>query len=594
MTAAWRIVRRGAILAAFAAAGIAHLPEQVHAAVPASNQTSHTGATLRAGLWTLWHDKEISIAPAAGTGASLRMCESCPMAPLARATQVRAQADRLVVDGDRDAASIWIGGSVRLAAHGETVTLHNPIRISARAGELVLAVTLPVESYVERVVASESGAADSPESLKALAIVVRSFALHLAHGHADYDLCDSTHCQLLHWGGNAGRDGAAHAATLTTAGETLWFQGKRAEAWFHQNCGGRTASPSEIWPETNRKPMPWLASRADNYCIRNGAREWSASLSLAEMTAALARQGLVRPGWNSLTVERRGESGRAVTLLAGSTEISAEDFLLAVGRTLGWDRILSTWFEVSRQGDRFGFHGRGSGHGVGLCQAGAAAMGSQGRDANQILAQYFPGALAADENTGLTWQRIQGQGLRLETLDPADSAYLPQLSQALGEAENRSGLKGGELFIVRAFPSTSAYRDATLAPGWVAAFTEGNWAATQPLRTLAERKLLVPILRHEFLHVLVESQTGANAPLWLREGLVECWGGDAEPAGRVPALKLEEVDGALAHSATEAQSAAAHHAAGWYAGRLLTHFGREQVLGWLHSGVPASAIKALK
>ena len=46
--------------------------------------------------------------------------------------------------------------------------------------------------------AKAAGALDSAESMKALAIVVRSFALHEKHGHADYDLCDSTHCQLLH------------------------------------------------------------------------------------------------------------------------------------------------------------------------------------------------------------------------------------------------------------------------------------------------------------------------------------------------------------------------------------------------------------
>ena len=79
--------------------------------------------------------------------------------------------------------------------------------------------------------------------MKALAIVVRSFALHEAHGHTDYDLCDSTHCQLLHWGSNGGRAAAAHAATLATAGETLWFHGQRALAYFGKDCGGRTASP---------------------------------------------------------------------------------------------------------------------------------------------------------------------------------------------------------------------------------------------------------------------------------------------------------------------------------------------------------------
>jgi stage II sporulation protein D len=606
-----RVFHRTCILTALFAAAMGSAPIQSSSS---AEPLPHSAATLRIGLWTLWHDKQITVTPAVEQGATLRICPSCPASPLARSTPIRASGNRITLPGNREAASLWLAGPVTLAAHSETLTLRNPIRITARSGELVLAVTMPVESYVERVVASESGPADSAESLKALAIVVRSFALHQAHGHADYDLCDSTHCQLLHWSGERRLNAAgmprapsfplfsgervgshaAHAATLATAGETLWFHGQRAEAWFHQNCGGRTAAPSEIWPETASKPMPWLASRADSYCTANGAREWTVTLSTTDLTTALAAQGLVRPGWTALTVERRGESGRAVTIRVGSTRISAEDFRLAVGRALGWNRILSTWFEVTQQGDRFLFHGRGSGHGVGLCQAGAAAMATEGRNVTQILAQYFPGAQAADEATGQPWQTLPGQGFALETLAPADSAYLPQVSQALAQAESHSGLQPAQPITVRAFPSTPAFRDATLAPGWVAAFTEGNWTATQPLRTLAARKLLVPVLRHEFLHALVEIQAAANTPLWLREGLVEVWSGDGEPASPAPALKLGEVDRALGLAGSELQSTSAHRAAGWYAQRLLTRFGRAQVVAWLRSGVPANALAEIE
>jgi stage II sporulation protein D len=563
--------------------------------LPGQTPSAHSQATLRVGLWTLWHDKALTFSPAQDGATTVRICDhgnSC--APAARATQtlIRATGSRLALGKGTDAASIEIVGPISLSAHGETVTLRNPLRVSARNGELVLAVSLPVETYVERVVASESGPADSAESLKALAVVVRSFALHEAHGHGDYDLCDSTHCQLLHWGGGGNRQ-AAHAATLSTAGETLWFHGQRAEAWFHQNCGGRTASPAEVWPakgkEAGRHPMPWLVSRVDPYCTAGGAREWSASIALADLTAALANAGLVRPGWKSLAVAARGESGRAVGLRIGSTEISAEDFRLAVGRAMGWGKILSTWFEVSAQGDRFLFHGRGSGHGVGLCQAGAAAMSVAGRDYGQILEQYFPGANAADEATGLAWQSLSGQGFRLETLSASDASYLPQVSQALADAESRSGLQPAETITVRAFHSTPAFRNATLAPGWVAAFTEGSWIGTQPLATLESRKLLGSVMRHEFLHALVEAYAVSTTPLWLREGLAEAWSGSPR-GGASPELKLDQVDQGLAHASTEAQSEAAHHAAEWYAQQLLDHYGRAQVLGLLHNGVPANIL----
>src|ERR1035437_2151692 len=207
---------------------------------PAAKPASHPAATLRVGLWTLWHDKEVAVAPGPDGNATLRPCESCAAAPLTRPTQIRASGDRLALADSGEAAAVWLAGPIALTAHGERLTLGNPVRIAAHNGELVLTVTLPVESYVERVVASESGSADGPESLKALAIVVRSFALHQKHGHAEYDLCDSTHCQLLHWAGNSEHRAAAHAATLATAGETLWFHSQRAAAWFHQDCGGRT------------------------------------------------------------------------------------------------------------------------------------------------------------------------------------------------------------------------------------------------------------------------------------------------------------------------------------------------------------------
>jgi stage II sporulation protein D len=336
-----------------------------------------------------------------------------------------------------------------------------------------------------------------------------------------------------------------------------------------------------------------LVSRADSYCQRAGSSEWSATLTRAELTQALAATGLAAPGWMSLTVAKRGESGRATVLLVGSAEIPAESFRLAVGRALGWNRIRSNWFEVAPQGDGFLFHGRGSGHGVGLCQAGSAEMAREGRGYREILAQYFPGATLGEETTGANWQSLSGQGFALETSEAADAAFLPILAHALAEAESRSGLSPDGTITVRAYRSTPAFRDATLAPGWVAAFAEGDQIAVQPLRTLATRKLLAGTLRHEFLHALVEARATAQTPLWLREGLVEAWSGNALRE-RKPALTPEQIEQKLAHSTSEAESEAAHRAAGWYAQQLLDRFGREQIVGWLRSGVPQSALAALR
>jgi stage II sporulation protein D len=583
-----------------------HQTEVVAAVIP-QEQSNVARETLRVGMWTLWHDHKVTLSPASPDHRlTLRTCADCATLAFGEPATIRAEGDALTLtasDKKLNAARIWLTGPVTLTAHGETVTLRDPIAIAARAGALVIVVTLPVESYVERVVASESGAADSAESMKALAIVVRSFALHETHGHADYDLCDSTHCQLLHWGSNGERGAQAHAATLATAGETLWFHGQRALAYFGKDCGGHTASPEEIWPHA--KPVSYLPSQTDQFCTRDGGREWASEITRADLTAALATHGLAAPGWQNITIARRGESGRAVTLKLDNTEVGADAFRLAVGESLGWNKIPSTWFEVSHHGDSFAFHGRGWGHGVGLCQKGAAIMAQQGRPAGEILQQYFPGTQTADEASGRKWMSFTGDGFVLESLEAGDAAYLPDLNRARAEATERSGLHATASFTVRAFASTPAFRRATLAPGWVAAFTEGDWIGTQPLRTLAARQLLRDTMRHEFLHALVEQQAGQRAPLWLREGLVEVWseatGGASSLSARqsgaapgaAPKLSPEVVNDTLAYAATEAESTAAHRAAEWYAAQLLVRYGRTQVVEWLKSDVPAGIISTL-
>lgn len=552
--------------------------------------------TLRVGVWTLWHDREVKLIPAGPEHSiSLRTCSGCAAIAVTRSASIRAAGDALVLTGTGRAGSarrVSITAPVTLAAHGVTLTLLWPLVATSRSGTLILSVTMPIESYVERVVASESDDTDSTASLEALAIVVRTFALHQFHGHTDYDLCDSTHCQLVRWNAGAARLAMSHAAALATSGETLWFQGRPALAYFGKDCGGYTASPAEIWP--GARPVPYLPAHPDLYCTRDGGHEWSSEIALSDLTATLAARGLAPPGWRNLTVAQRGPSGRAVMLRADSTAIPAEQFRLAVGESLGWDRIPSTWFEVRRQGDKFLFHGRGWGNGVGLCQRGAATMAAAGSSLAEILEQYFPGAQAADEATGRAWRSFRGQGFQLESLEPADAAYLPELARARAEASERSGLNASAPFTVRAFASTPAFRSATLAPGWVAAFTQGNWIATQPLRTLAARHLLAETMRHEFLHALVEQEAGPNAPLWLREGLVEVWADRAGASNQPPALSCDAVDAGLAHAGSEEESAAAHRAAAWYAARLLQRYGREQTLEWLRSGLPTIVANSLR
>jgi len=122
-------------------------------------------STIRVGVWTLWHDHEAIVTPV--PEATLRECESCRAHGL-RSITLRAEGAGLTwteQDGQTHSASvILLAGSYRLDAHGESLRLAWPLKITAQHGALLLVATLPIESYVELAVAAESGAADSPES----------------------------------------------------------------------------------------------------------------------------------------------------------------------------------------------------------------------------------------------------------------------------------------------------------------------------------------------------------------------------------------------------------------------------------------------
>ena len=99
--------------------------------------------------------------------------------------------------------------------------------------------TLPLETYVARVLAGEAARDSQPAALEALAITIRTFALanrgrHRADG---FDLCDQTHCQVLR-----AATAATEKAAAATAGRLLVRAGAPASVYYTASCGGRTAA----------------------------------------------------------------------------------------------------------------------------------------------------------------------------------------------------------------------------------------------------------------------------------------------------------------------------------------------------------------
>jgi stage II sporulation protein D len=281
-----------------------------------------------------------------------------------------------------------------------------------------------------------------------------------------------------------------------------------------------------------------------------------------------------------------------VTGRGAPAELSATSFRFAVDRALGWNQMRSDWYTVSVFGVALEMKGRGYGHGVGLCQAGAYEMAAEGHSDTEILIFYFPGAVAGITAAGDGWHSVAGAGWTLLTTGHA-SELVAEGNGAWAKAQSLFG-SAAAAPTVEELPSTELFRQTTGEPGWMLASTRGSDVFLQPAAVRQNNGGTEALLLHEFLHVLVEQQAGENAPLWLREGLVETLAGsdktDLEFRGVMPA---KELDAALAHPADAAASRQAHAVAARMAALLCTRYGMAAVRDFLRNGVPMEVLKRL-
>ena len=96
--------------------------------LPLSPQAERS--TVRVGMWTLWHDREVLLKPAGSDHKiTMRTCAQCATLSLTQPVEVRATGDTVTLteSGKKGTATrISFTGPVTLTAHSETVTLHNP------------------------------------------------------------------------------------------------------------------------------------------------------------------------------------------------------------------------------------------------------------------------------------------------------------------------------------------------------------------------------------------------------------------------------------------------------------------------------------
>ena len=256
--------------------------------------------------------------------------------------------------------------------------------------------------------------------------------------HHNFDFCADDHCQRYQ-GITRALNPNVTRAVEETRDIVLKYDGKVCDARFSKCCGGVTERFSACWENVDydylqafrdcgdAAPLPdltteegareWIESVPEAFCstddravlsqILNGYdREtndfyrWKVVYTQNELSALVARRSGVDFGTiEELQPLERGASGRIVKLkIIGSKATRVVGKELEIRRWLSDSHLYSSAFVVDKEcgssGDmQFVLKGAGWGHGVGLCQIGAAMMGEKGYTGEQILAFYYPGAV---------------------------------------------------------------------------------------------------------------------------------------------------------------------------------------------------------
>ena len=538
--------------------------------------------------------QQLTIMPMNGV-VSFKTCAACQPKTLNHPLTIEA-ADSLIRGGKKTYSYLSISGSYRLdGSQHPRFTSMFPLEIRAQQGHLLTTLCVPLEEYVAAVVAAEAGNFDSDQALQAMAVAVRTFAVHFRgrHKSESFDFCDTTHCQDFHL---SAVDDRIRAAVEATDGELLWYQGATAATYYHQNCGGRTADGNDVWPGHK---LPYLSEHVDPYCSRKNSGNWQTTLNKPDLQKALLDGDLHPPdNWRTIEIQSRTQAGRVLKLRlvgdgSGGERVSASSFRFAVDRVLGWNQIRSDLYDVRDNGQQIVFSGRGSGHGVGMCQTGAVQMGHEGKSYRDILSFYYPGTLLGLTAQGIAWQAQSSERFELvSTHTRQDARLIPLGDRLMREAEAKSGLKFDFHPRLKVYPTLETYRDSTGEPGWVAASSRGKTIRMQPAELLQERAVLTKTLRHEFLHQLIESHARVGLPVWFREGLVLYLADDRKaPSSEMAADQMEAM---LTHPRDRQQMELAYEAVHHRIATLVQRDGKDTVMSWLTRGLPSDIASPIR
>ena len=318
----------------------------------------------------------------------------------------------------------------------ETQTFEGTLRIVVEADKIVAINDLPVERYLSSVISSEMSATSSPEFLKAHAVISRSWLLaqmakrqkhqegtdgffsftrkddelirwYDREDHTIFDVCADDHCQRYQ-GITKATSPHVEEAILETRGQVLAYGDEICDARFHKCCGGETEEFQYCWENT---PKPYLVSIHDPWCNTTDKKilsqvlndfdqetpdfyRWKVEFTQQQLSELVSRKLNIDFGdIQDLIPVERGKSGRIWKLkIVGSKKTFTIGKELEIRRALSETHLLSSAFDVVKTNEGFTLNGKGWGHGVGMCQIGAAVMGAQGKTYEEILLFYYRNA----------------------------------------------------------------------------------------------------------------------------------------------------------------------------------------------------------
>ena len=341
-----------------------------------------------------------------GTGGNAGPQAAVGEAPAADVADGQAAAGESSGLPDTGSSSVWSTGNteagstdaVQAAAEaGGTVGLEN--------GEITVLVrgepqTMPLERYVEGVVAAEISPEFPEEAIRAQAVAARTYAVYkISAGrpmqHREADVCDDyTHCAAYidlaaaasaRWGDAAETNTQRlQKAVQDTAGEILTKDGEPIVAVFHAASAARTESAEDIWG-SDISYLKSVVSPGGSAC---GKYEGTVRMTLDEFRARVLENypaaDLSGDPKRWFATSTRSAAGAVIVCTLGNVQVKGTDLRTIFG-------LNSANFTLTFDDDTIAFHTVGYGHGVGLSQYGAKYFAEQGSSYADILAHYYTG-----------------------------------------------------------------------------------------------------------------------------------------------------------------------------------------------------------